>query len=148
MRDFKLGTRQARPIRMDTVTEVQQQLAVLCSHFYATVGTLQRDAPSVSIEGETLLASHKQETPLTEQTQAMAEQVVQTAQKIDRLLRQLPDAFDNESDQQAHIQTLQQQHQEEGAKLDHTVRLAKQQLDVLQDTFAKVADQQIRRDNT
>ena len=133
---------------MDIVTEVQQQLTVLCTHFYATIGTLQRDAPSASIEGETLLASNKLETPLTEQAQAMAEQVVQTAQKIDGLLRQLPDAFESESDQQARIHALQQEHREENAILDQTVRLAKQQLDVLQDTFAQVADQQIRKDNS
>lgn len=132
---------------MDSVTELQQQLVMLCSHFYATIGTLQRDAPSASVEGEPLLASPPAQEAVAQQTQAMAKQVVQTAQNINKLLKELPDILDTQQAQLSQIEALQQQHKEAGAALETTVTLAKQQLEVLQDSFAEVADQQIRRDN-
>lgn len=127
------------------ITELQLQLALLCSHCCATIGTLQRDAPPSSVDGEALLtAPALQATPLTEQTQTMAKQVVQTAQTIDRLLKQLPDTFETEQVQLSQIQMLQQHHREAGVVLQQTIRLAKQQLEVVQDHFSEVADQQMR----
>lgn len=129
---------------MDLVTELQSQLAVLCSHCYATIGTLQRDAPPSSVDGEAVLAFQPQATSVTEQTQTMAAQVVQTVQQIDGLLKQLPDTFQHEQDQLVQIQNLQAQHRKAGASLEQTSALAKSQLEVAQDCFAKLADQTIK----
>ena len=130
---------------MDAITEIQQQLTALCAHFYATVGTLQRDAPPVTVAGETLLApSHGPSTVTQDQLQTMAAEVVKTAQSIDRLVKQLPDSWTSEEAQYAQIRTLQRQHRDASDDLEQTLILAKQQLSSLQDSFAELADQQIQ----
>jgi mediator of RNA polymerase II transcription subunit 21 len=131
--------------QMDVVTEAQQQLSVLCSHFYATIGSLQRDAPAVSVKNEPLIRSAGLlQTPITQQTQTMAQQVVQSSKQLEKLIMQLPDRIESEQQQLETLQELQQQHLQAGVALDMALREAHNCLIQVQDCFADIADSHLQ----
>lgn len=127
--------------QVDVVTEAQQQLSVLCSHFYATIGSLQRDAPAVSINVEPLIISAGlMQTSISQQTQTMAQQVVWSSKQLEKLMVQLPDRIESEQQQLEILQELQQQHLQAGAALDIALREAQNCLIQVQESFAEIAD--------
>lgn len=131
--------------QMDVVTEAQQQLSVLCSHFYATIGSLQRDAPAVSVKNEPLIRSAGLlQTPITQQTQTMAQQAVQSSKQLEKLIMQLPDRIESEQQQLETLQELQQQHLQAGVALDMAFREAQNCLIQVQDCFADIADSHLQ----
>jgi len=132
--------------QMDVVTEAQQQLSVLCSHFYATIGSLQRDAPALSIKHEPLIRSAGlAQTPISQQTQTMAQQIVQSSKQLEKLIMQLPDRIESEQEQLEILQELQQQHLQAGVALDLALREAQNCLIQMQDSFAEIADSHLQR---
>lgn len=131
--------------QVDMVTEAQQQLSVLCSHFYATIGSLQRDAPAVSIQNEPLIRpAGLSQTPISQQTQTMAQQVVQSSKQLENLIMQLPARIESEQQQLEILQDLQQQHLQAGVDLDVSLREAQNSLIQVQDSFAKIADSHLQ----
>lgn len=131
--------------QVDVVTEAQQQLSVLCSHFYATIGSLQRDAPPLTVKGEPLLgAAEALQTPIREQTHTMAQQVIQSSKQLERLILQLPDRLESEEQQFAALRDLQQQHTEAGITLNTTLKQAHNCLTLIQDRFAELADKHLQ----
>lgn len=131
--------------QVDVVTEAQQQLSVLCSHFYATIGSLQRDAPAVSISGEPVIRSAGLlQSPISQQSQTMAQQVVRSSKQLDKLIMQLPDRIEPEQQQLEILQELQQQHLQAGVALDTALREAQKCLIQVQDSFAEIADSHLQ----
>lgn len=129
----------------DTVTEAQRQLAVLCSHIYATIGALQRDAPPLAVKGEPLLGDPSSlQTPISEQTRVMAQQVVQASKQFEKLVSSLPDELEPESQQLATLQDLQQKHTEASQALEQSLQQAQDTLIEVQDAFADTADRQLQ----
>ncbi len=138
--------REEHMTQVDVVTEAQKQLSVLCSHFYATIGSLQRDAHAVSIRHEPLIRSAGSlQTPVSQQTQTMAQQVVQSSKQLEKLMMQLPDGIESEQQQHEILQELQQQHLRAGVALDIALREAQNCLIQVQDSFAKFADNHLQR---
>ncbi len=132
--------------QVDTVTEAQQQLSVLCSHFFATIGSLQRDAPPLTVKGEPVQApTTTLETPISEQTQTMAQQVIQSSKQLEKLLMQLPARVEPQQVQLTSLQQLLQQHTAAGAALDAALHQAQEHLSQVQDCFAEVADKHLQR---
>ena len=131
--------------QMDLVTEAQQQLSVLCSHFCATIGSLQRDAPPLSVKGEPILGpAMAPQTPISQQTNTMAQQVIQSSQQLEKLIMQLPDRIESEQQQFETLQELQQQHVQSGAALDTALQQAQGALSQVQDCFANIADSHLQ----
>lgn len=131
--------------QMDLVTLTQRQLSELCSHFSATIGSLQRDAPPLSVKGETILGpAVTPQTPISQQTQTMAQQVIQSSQQLVKLIMQLPDRIESEQQQFETLQELQQQHTQSGAALDTALQEAQGALSRVQDCFAEIADNQLQ----
>ena len=132
-------------IQVDTVTEAQRQLAVLGSHFYATIGALQRDAPPLPVKGEPLLGNPSSlQTPISEQTRVMAQQVVQASKQFENLVLSLPDQLEPESQQLATLQDLQRKHTEASQALEQSLQQAQDILVEVQDAFADNADRQLQ----
>ena len=128
----------------DVVTEAQQQLLVLYSHFFATVGSLQRDAPPVSVKGETLLAPLVATQPLIrEQTKTMAQQVIAASKRLENLIQELPDSMQTEEVQLDRLESLQQQHTQAGVELNAALQDAQGSLVKVQDCFAELVDKQL-----
>ena len=133
----------------DVVTEAQQQLLVLCSHFFATVGSLQRDAPPMSVKGEALLAPPVATQPLlSEQTQTMAQQVIEASKRLENLILELPDSEQFEEVQLDRLESLQQQHSQAGVELTATLQEAQGSLAKVQDCFAELVHKQLGCDDT
>ena len=129
----------------DVVTEAQQQLLVLCSHFYATLGSLQRDAPALSVKGEDLLAPlNAAQSPISQQTKVMAQQVTEASERLQELVLHLPDTLETEEQRIKHVQDLQQQHMQAGHHLAAALQEAQNSLTKVQDCFAEVTDKQLR----
>ena len=124
----------------DVVTEAQQQLLVLCSHFFATVGSLQRDAPPLSVKGEALLAAVPTPSPISEQTKTMAQQVIEASKRLEKVLLELPDTVQTEEQCLDRLEVLQQQHTQAGLELAAALQEAQQSLADVQDCFAGLAD--------
>eukprot|EP00803_Ostreobium_quekettii_P003808 evm.model.scf_2003.2 EVM.evm.TU.scf_2003.2 scf_2003:5925-10034(+) len=72
----------------DVVTQAQQQVNNMCSLMFNFTGALQRDAPKASVSGEAVPPPHPD---FDQQCRTMAEQLISTSQRIDRLIGQLPD---------------------------------------------------------
>lgn len=124
----------------DVVTEAQQQLLLLCSHFFATVGSLQRDAPPLSVKGEALLAPPTAPSPISEQTKTMAQQVIGASQRLEKLVLELPDTVQTEEHCLDRLEDLQQQHTQAGLELTAALQEAQSSLAEVQDCFAGLAD--------
>ncbi|KAL3145300.1 hypothetical protein ABBQ38_001563 [Trebouxia sp. C0009 RCD-2024] len=124
----------------DVVTEAQQQLLVLCSHFFATVGSLQRDAPPLSVKGEALLAAVTTPSAINEQTRTMAQQVIEASTRLEKLLLELPDTLQTEEQCLDRLEVLQQQHTQAGVELAAALQEAQMSLAEVQDCFAGLAD--------
>lgn len=123
----------------DVVTEAQQQLLVLCSHFFATVGSLQRDAPPLSVKGEALLAPPvAAQAPISEQTKPMAQQVIEASKRLEKLILELPDSVQTEEQQMHRLESLQQQHTQAGIELSAALQEAQGSLAAVQDCFAQL----------
>ena len=128
----------------DVVTEAQQQLSVLCSHFYATLGSLQRDAPPLSIHGEELLASGVADQPLIgQQTKLMAQQVIQASKRLAQLLSHLPDVVDSEKRQTEVLQPMYEQHKQASIRLETALQEARATMMQIEDRYAEVVDQHL-----
>ncbi|KAL3144903.1 hypothetical protein ABBQ32_003412 [Trebouxia sp. C0010 RCD-2024] len=124
----------------DVVTEAQQQLLVLCSHFSATVGSLQRDAPPLSVKGEPLLAAVRTPFSINEQTRTMAQQVIEASTRLEKLLLELPDTVQTEEQCLDRLKVLQQQHAQAGLDLAAALQEAQMLLAEVQDCFGGLAD--------
>lgn len=123
----------------DVITEAQQQLLVLCSHFFATVGSLQRDAPPLSVKGEALLAPPvAAQTSISEQTKPMAQQVIEASKRLEKLIWELPDSVQTEEQQVDRLESLQQQHTQAGIELSAALQEAQTSLATVQDCFAEL----------
>ena len=128
----------------DSVTEAQQQLLVLCSHFFATVGSLQRDAPPLSVKGEPLLAPPAATQPsISEQTKNMAQQVIEASRRLEKLILELPGSVQPEEEQLDGLESLQQQHTQAGVELSAALQEAHNSLAKVQDCFAELVDKQL-----
>lgn len=128
----------------DVVTEAQQQLLVLSSHFFATVGSLQRDAPPLSVKGEALLAPPVATQPqISEQTKTMAQQVVEASKRLEKLILELPDTVETEEQRLNRLESLQQQHTQAGLELSTALQEAQISLAKVQDCFGELVDTQL-----
>lgn len=128
----------------DVVTEAQQQLLVLCAHFFATVGSLQRDAPPLSVKSEALLAPPvATQSSIREQTKAMAQQLIEASKRLEKLLLELPDSVQTEEEQVDRLESLQQQHTQAGDELSAALQEAQSSLAKVQDCFAELVDKQL-----
>lgn len=133
----------------DVVTEAQQQLLVLCSHFFATVGSLQRDAPPLSVKGEALLAPPvAAQAPISEQTKPMAQQVIEASKRLEKLILELPDSVQTEEQQVHRLEGLQQQHTQAGSELSAALQEAHSSLAAVQDCFAELVHKHLGCTNT
>lgn len=128
----------------DVVTEAQQQLLVLCSHFFATVGSLQRDASPVSVKGEALLAPLVATQPsVNEQTKTMAQQVIGASKRLEQLLLELPDLVQTEEEQMDRLEHLQQQRTQAEIELSAALQQAQSSLTKVQDCFGELVDRHL-----
>lgn len=128
----------------DVVTAAQQQLLVLCSHFFATVGSLQRDAPPLSVKGEALLTPPVAIQPSTsEQTKTMAQQLIEASKRLENLLLELPDSLQTEQEQVDRLESLQQEHTQAGDELSAALQEAQSSLAKVQDCFAELVNKQL-----
>lgn len=128
----------------DLVTQLQDQLSLLCSLFFNFTGALQRDAPPVSVRGEPVESVvNAQDTPA--QVGAMAEQVVSASRVLDELIANLPDISATEEDQLKTIVNLQVENDRIGVELRNMQKAAQVELQKVQALFGVLADDALQR---
>ena len=128
----------------DVITEAQRQIAVVCSHFYATLGSLQRDAPPSSVKGEALLGpTASAQASVSQQTRTMAQQVTQASKQLEEWILQLPDNLESEEHRLQELHNLQQQHAQAGQELNAALQQAQDVQAQVQDCFADIIDRQL-----
>ncbi|BDA41651.1 probable mediator of RNA polymerase II transcription subunit 21 [Coccomyxa sp. Obi] len=128
----------------DLVTQLQDQLSVLCSLFFNFTGALQRDAPPVSVRGEPVdPIANAQDTPA--QVGAMAEQIVSASKVLDDLIAHLPDISATEEDQLEAIVNLQLENDKVGDELRDMQKVAEFELQKVQAVFGILADDALQR---
>ena len=98
---------------------------------------LQRDAPAVSVRGEE--AVPRSSAPLGD-TEAMAQEVVETSHSIYSLLQRLPDSFSAEEDELRRIGSLQVELDTVLREVQSSRELAEQALIEVQEMHASVAE--------
>mmetsp|Transcript_10932 Transcript_10932/g.30914 ORF Transcript_10932/g.30914 Transcript_10932/m.30914 type:complete len:133 (-) Transcript_10932:111-509(-) len=126
----------------DIVTQIQDQLNLLCSTMFNLTGTLQRDAPPLSLDGEPAAPSPVPGFNTKEATEAMAAQISEASKLVDTLVRSLPDTETSE-EQLRRIAALQEENELVGQELDSELEKADRQLAELQDMFALLADRKL-----
>ena len=105
---------------------------------------LQRDAPPVSVRGETVEpAAASQET--IAQIQPMAEQIVGASKTLDSLIQHLPDISDTEQEQLERIAALLAENEAVGSELREVQRQAAGQLMRVQALYGALADAELQK---
>ena len=129
----------------DLVTQIQQQINRLCFLFFNDVGSLQRDAPPVSIRGEPVTTSNGSSYDVDKQATEMADQLAQSVPPLLALIDRIPDTSETEDDAIAEIATLQQQAQELDTQLRGALKGAEAQLRDAQAVYGLLAQHQLRQ---
>lgn len=129
----------------DLVTQLQLEINALCSLFFSTIGALQRDAPSVPLDAEPLVAPPAAPYDTPHETKNMAGLIAQCSARIDELIKKLPEAAGGgagsaeEAAQLEAIAKLQQLDGQLTRELREGVEAAEAKLRQLQDAFQVLA---------
>lgn len=77
----------------DTVTKLQDELALLCENLFVGIGSLQRDAPPRSLQGEDVVAVQGQPAPgdVDASAAALGKNVSQSLAAVKACIDALPD---------------------------------------------------------
>ena len=126
----------------DAVTRIQNEVANLSSMYYNFTGGLQEMAPPVSVTTESVKV--ESDTSVEYDAQELAAQIVNAHKKIDDLIDGLEDFHEDEEEHIKAIIDLQGKHRRMKEDYEEQMRDNGQIFDVLQDTFAMLAEHQLR----
>ncbi len=126
------------------MTQIQEQINMMCSMMCTVSGGLQRDAPPLSLGGEEAAAAPVPGYDVKEQSRVMASQLVGASKAVDALVRVLPDANIPEQEHLARIAALQEENEALGKELDEEMERAEKRVGELQEMFAMLADRKLK----
>ncbi|KAJ7970899.1 mediator of RNA polymerase II transcription subunit 21-like [Quillaja saponaria] len=130
---------------MDIISQLQEQLNLIASLAFNTIGTLQRDAPPVRLSPNypepPASANPTEETAnFAEQPKLMSAALVKAAKQFDALVSALPISEGGEEAQLKRIAELQAENDVIGQELQKQLEAAENELKHVQELFSQASD--------
>lgn len=127
----------------DILTQLQEQIIVFCKLLIDDTGLVQRDARPAPIKDEPLIPWTN--APVAENdTSEMAAMLVQQSKVLADLIQHLPVVQGTEDQQLQNIVELQKENHKLAVDLALEMKGAQQQLALVQDLFAVLADERLK----
>ncbi|GMH30253.1 hypothetical protein Nepgr_032096 [Nepenthes gracilis] len=130
-------------LKMDIISQLQDQVNTIAALAFNTFGTLQRDAPPgrLSSNYPEPPANPTEETVnIAEQPKLMSSALVKAAKQFDALVNALPLAEGREEAQLKRIAELQAENDAIGQELQRQLEAAEKELKQVQELFSEAAD--------
>lgn len=89
-----VGTKEQEEETFDSVTQLQEELALLCENLFVGIGSLQRDAPPRSLQGEDVVTAPGQPAGVSDvdaAATAMGKKLGQSLSAVKKCIEDLPD---------------------------------------------------------
>jgi hypothetical protein len=132
----------------DIVTQLQDQVLSLAAKFYNVVGTLQRDAPPVSLSDSAEETPHSSSTAaegdVAEMVKLMAGDLMTSFKAIDETVKMMPCDDRSAAEQIAAIAQLQRENDELADELQREVAHASQVMDYVHGIYSCFAKDALR----
>ncbi|KDP27991.1 hypothetical protein JCGZ_19071 [Jatropha curcas] len=125
---------------MDIISQLQEQVDLIASLAFNTIGTLQRDAPPVRLSPNYPEPTANPTEDFAEQPKLMSADLVKAAKQFDALLAALPLAEGGEEAQLKRIAELQAENDAVGQELQQQLESAEKELKQVQELFSQATD--------
>ncbi|OAY40157.1 mediator of RNA polymerase II transcription subunit 21 isoform X1 [Manihot esculenta] len=125
---------------MDIISQLQEQVDLIASLAFNTIGTLQRDAPPVRLSPEYPEPPANPSDDFAEQPKLMSSALVKAAKQFDALVAALPLAEGGEEVQLKRIAELQAENDAVGREFQRQLEAAEKELKQVQELFSQATD--------
>ncbi|OAY56209.1 mediator of RNA polymerase II transcription subunit 21 [Manihot esculenta] len=125
---------------MDIISQLQEQVDLIASLAFNTIGTLQRDAPPVRLSPNYPEPPANPTEDFVEQPKLMSAALVKAAKQFDALVAALPLAEGGEEAQLKRIAELQAENDAIGQELQRQLEAAEKELKQVQELFSQATD--------
>ncbi|XP_065878496.1 mediator of RNA polymerase II transcription subunit 21 [Euphorbia lathyris] len=125
---------------MDIISQLQEQVDIIASLGFNTIGTLQRDAPPVRLSQNYPEPPANTAEDFAEQPKLMSAALVKAAKQFDALVAALPLAEGGEEAQLKRIAELQAENDAVGQELQRQLEAAEKELKQVQELFSQATD--------
>ncbi|WCJ20815.1 mediator 21 [Euphorbia peplus] len=125
---------------MDIISQLQEQVDIIASLGFNTIGTLQRDAPPVRLSPNYPEPPANPADDFTDQPKLMSVALVKAAKQFDALVAALPLTEGGEEAQLKRIAELQAENDAVGQELQKQLEAAEKELKQVQELFSQATD--------